>query len=303
MRYLLALLPAVCACQPDLGHDARPIYLGEPDDNPSVVALTWGLEYGYFCSGTLIAPDVVLTAGHCVEGEVASEVEIFFGHNANTGDGVFVAAAELVPHPDYDNRELTGDIAMVVLASPAPAGARPAPYLPASLGLGAADIGAAVDYSGFGITETGSEGVKLRVGGAITDVCASGGPCDDSAMVPGSFAYDMDTGGPCTGDSGGPTFMERGGVRYVVGVTSYGDADCLEWGVNTSVSDYAAWIAELAGEPTLPDDEGEDPGDPDGSDDGGCGCQTERGAGGAWLLALIAAASWRRRRRRRYEIL
>jgi MYXO-CTERM domain-containing protein len=221
----------------------RSIYYGTVDNVPShaaVVAITDNQGY-FFCTGTLISPNYVLTAGHCVEGETASRVRIFFGPNANQpAGGSYVQAAQLIPHPQYNGSQLANDIALIRMQSNAPAGIAPIPHLPASLGLTSADVGQAIDFSGFGVTETGSDGVKLHVSGTIGLVCAGPSACyfDGNQVVARAFAYNQSgtIGGPCSGDSGGPAFIFRGGTEYVAGVTSYGDARCREYGVSSTVS-------------------------------------------------------------------
>ena len=63
----------------------RPIYYGTPDSNPAVVAITNGPGMGFFCSGTLITPNVVLTAAHCLEGTNTSTIQIMFGDSVGSG--------------------------------------------------------------------------------------------------------------------------------------------------------------------------------------------------------------------------
>jgi len=84
----------------------RPIYYGEPDASEAhraVVAITNGPGQGYFCSGTLITDNVVLTAGHCLQGAWPSGTEVFFGRDAYSGVGHYVEADALLVHPDYDD--------------------------------------------------------------------------------------------------------------------------------------------------------------------------------------------------------
>ncbi len=52
----------------------------------------------------------------------------------------------------------------------------------------------------------------------------------------------------CLGDSGGPVVVDDAGLRRLVGIVSWGDADCeadRKPGVYTRVSPYAAWIDEV----------------------------------------------------------
>ena len=196
-----------------------------------------------FCSGTLIAEDVVLTAGHCVEdwgGGVisASKMAIYVGENpfSDLASHTYTVA-EVKQHSGYNSMSLADDIALIRLDA-AVTEATPVPYLPSAQGLSSADAGATLNFAGFGETETGGYGKLLQVDQTLRTVSSE------------SFRYLQSSGGPCAGDSGGPAFIERSGTWYVAGVTSYGDAACATYGVSTRVDAYDAWIDTFVGSST-----------------------------------------------------
>lgn len=259
----LALVAVLGGCHapqerlPETVTVGRPIFYGTPDTNPAhmaVVALTYGPQSGYFCSGTLIRSDVVLTAAHCLQGEVGTSVYAFFGANAYL-NGQHVQGLEIHIHPQYDDQNVQNDIALLLLAEDAPTSITPIPYLPAAQGLTAADEGAVLDFSGFGLTENSTDGEKLHVEQVLGKVCPgpSGCPYLSGWVVAEAFGYPQSGGGPCSGDSGGPAFFQRGGQEYVAGVTSYGDTHCVEYGVSTTVDDKEEWIEGIIG--TTPDED------------------------------------------------
>ena len=225
----------------------RPILYGTPDLRPehkAVVALVWGNGDSNFCSGTLIAPRVVLTAAHCLQKISPGVIYVYFGNDVHQG-GQYVQAASIMPHPLYDADRFTYDVGLVRLESDAPSDATPIPILPAGQALGPADEGGPVQFVGFGLTEDNTTGVKLEFDGEIVtvcdgpDVCAYGG---GGQVVPGAIGYSVQDGGPCSGDSGGPAFVTRGGRQYVAAVTSYGDEGCNFYGVSTRTDYYRDFI-------------------------------------------------------------
>jgi secreted trypsin-like serine protease len=200
-----------------------------------------------FCSGTLITEDVILTAGHCLEGTAASKVAVYVGDDPSVDlvSGLY-GVTEVLVHPSYNSRAITDDIALMRLARPV-AGVAPVAALPATLGLTSADIGATVNFAGFGVTETGSFGVKMQVDGTIDAAGCGVYGCPTAGDAATQFSYTQPQSGPCSGDSGGPAFLYRDSTPYVAGITSYGDANCTIYGVSTRTDAFDAFINAFIG--------------------------------------------------------
>ena len=197
-----------------------------------------------FCSGTLVAPDVVLTAAHCLNvgrrkpvTMSPDAVAIGFGQNPTTAtaDREFYPVSETWMHPAYNATALTDDIAMLRLALPNN-DVTPVPFLPAALGFSAADEGMALDFAGYGQDEDGNYNEKLHFVGEL-----------DHIQSAGQIYYLQPDGGPCFGDSGGPAFVNRNGTTYVAGMTSYGDSYCSQYGVSTRADAYEDLINDFVG--------------------------------------------------------
>jgi hypothetical protein len=227
---------------------------GTPDTSEAhlgvIFLLVRSSSGAWSCSGTLIRPDAVLSAGHCVVGNGGviqpQEATVYFGNAVGAMTSRPVSA--VYAHPGYqDTVPVPNDISILLLGEPAPAWARPIPPLPNSLRLTKADEGADIEYVGFGLDENGNSGRKLHVWGKITVVCDKAGVGCPGGMVPGSFCAQMQQGGTCSGDSGGPAFITREGVEYVAGITSYGDWNCSTFGCSTSADAHQDFIDEIVG--------------------------------------------------------
>ena len=72
-----------------------------------------------FCSGTLIANYMIVTAGHCVTPGPPDHA--FFGSDpSNTASGFLLEVAQVSVHPDHNEDDLTNDIGVVLLKTAAP---------------------------------------------------------------------------------------------------------------------------------------------------------------------------------------
>ena len=238
---VLALPACLAAGAEDLGRADQSIIGGRtanPGDYPSVVALEKATPGSWFCTGTLITSQWVLTAAHCVDGVSVATMRIRFDDpDANdAAGGKVVAVSEVHSHPDFDWEAWDNDIALVKLTEPVTDRA-PTPIhrelVPPMTEV--ADVG-------YGVADNmDGGGGLLREVMKVTADCA--GANDPSVSGDHLLCMDASDGrGSCFGDSGGPTFATIDGVRVVAGVTSGGTGDeCgAGWDLYTSV------FAELA---------------------------------------------------------
>jgi len=214
----------------------------------------WGGKH--FCGGTLIRPDVVATAAHCMVGERAEKLQINVGSHvlsdANSGELFNVVAFKI--HENYNKDTLENDIAIIRLSQcvvgviPLDVDTRTEDELfngANALGL-AAIIGHGVDaYQGGSIQDTLQEAEVTVLKHAECQSLFGQSNVDETTMICGSTTNPNGGGNvdACQGDSGGPFVTQRDGTYVLTGITSwgFGCADVTP-GVYTRVSQYTEWI-------------------------------------------------------------
>jgi len=195
----------------------------------------------YRCTATLIAPDVALTAAHCL-GETGFG-EFAFSLDRDMSD---LEASDPIPviayhrHPDYQEQDKptdiahVNDVAVVILQWPVtgvPVEQLYTPNLPAFFGSGT-ELG----LCGYGITEwyeRSSVGIQ-RTARVVIDQVAD---------------YEMriaaENPQPCLGDSGAPLFVDTAAGRRIAGVVvrAVGETlHCDNGAIATRIEPYSDWI-------------------------------------------------------------
>lgn len=194
---------------------------------------------GEWCGGTLVAPNKVVTAAHCLEGESKSTFTLIQGRNdlTDTGTGKESKVASWWINPDYASKG-TGDVAVITLATPFTG----VQTLPLNTDAAAPAVGSKATVYGWGNTQgTGPANVFQQVSlPVISDSdCKKSYPELNSV---GELCAGYPEGGKdsCQGDSGGPLVANG----RLVGIVSWGRG-CAEAGypgVYAEVSHYASLI-------------------------------------------------------------
>lgn len=219
--FVAVAIATLCVAVP-----ASAITNGTPDNNahPNVGGLVADEAYSdgtwIYCSGTLIAPKVFLTAAHCADD--GARVRVTFDTAYVDGDKVYTGTFEADPAYNQAQSD-THDIAVVILDK-AVKGITPA-HLPTAgslSNLSGSQKFVSVGYGAYEVTN-GPGGheylyndVRMKATGTLNSI--------NPTWLRISMNPARDDGGTCYGDSGGPNFL--GTSNVIAAITITGDAVC-----------------------------------------------------------------------------
>ncbi len=223
----------------------------QPGDFLDCVAVGSDAQWG--CTGTLIGPNVVVTAGHCAD----FATRVYFGIDV-TQPGKIVRVKKRVRHPKYHLAGKHNDLMVLLLESDvtgvAPRGLASGPV------VDKATDGRVV---GFGATEpsgTFGYGRKQQVDVPIASIAcrATVDGHDDNVSYGCDRGLELVAGRPllqrdtCNGDSGGPFYVTGpDGGRLLAAATSRATdsavSNCGDGGIYVRIDCYRSWIAGIPG--------------------------------------------------------
>lgn len=236
-------------------------------------------EFSHRCSGTLISPSVLLTAGHCTDGASSARVYFHQAVGANydpvtqidpttgypehclAGDPLCYTAETLYTYGNFSGFPNTKDLGVVILDEPVTFTNEFASLAAAgSLDRLATQRGrqnTTFTISGYGLSRINPvfvESYRSRLMATTTLVnlrsALTGGYNLQTSAAPAGEGR----GGTCFGDSGGPVFYDA--TNVIVGVTSFGlNGNCVgvDFAYRTDRQEVIDWILAH-----VPEDERDD---------------------------------------------
>ena len=243
-RTLIPTLAAVCigllGCDrvvTNLPPSDRPSFItyGSLDGNahPAVVLIVMDVagKPAFRCSGTLIAPRLVLTAGHCAgEPGEFSGMRVFTEADVENGNNNYpfagpntVEATEWHAHPRFTEAQFyLHDVGVLVLSRAVKLATGDYGKLPAvnqldALQPSSSTVFTAVGYGVQRINPVFVEAEKVRMFAEPHLVQINTGLTGNFSLL---LSNNASTGGTCFGDSGGPNYLGSGNV--IAAVTSFG---------------------------------------------------------------------------------
>lgn len=177
------------------------------------------------CSATVVGPHAILTAAHC--GDTNSQAKFKIGSHVYT--------AVLHRSKDFVEDDLTGEVGVDLSVGVVD---EELPVTPVSVG-GKAKVGLGLTLLGYGCTHVGGGGGNdgtLRMGETVVTKLLD---LDMTSKQPGGSAL-------CSGDSGGPTYVDVDGETYQIGVHSRGNLKDTNIDLRTDLPDSVDFLTQVA---------------------------------------------------------
>jgi secreted trypsin-like serine protease len=202
---------------------------------------------GNFCTGSLIAPHVVLTVAHCVQPGADYKI-VAYGAD---GKPQLQNVRKVAIHPKFNMQAMashraTADVALLQLEIPL----KGKSAVPVGMPQIPIRAGGRFTIAGIGVTVRGDgkSGGATRVAGLVAT--GQPGPLQIRLVDPVTNGI-RDGIGACTGDSGGPVFEDKPNGPVLVGVISWstgpnGAAGCGGLTGVTPLTLYRDWILQTA---------------------------------------------------------
>ncbi|MDQ3231329.1 MAG: trypsin-like serine protease [Pseudobdellovibrionaceae bacterium] len=182
----------------------------------SAVALVDKNSQNHFCSGTLVAENLIVTAAHCVFDKRPEDFQILFGRDTKQGNVVLRTPEALSTFKKFQKFESNFDIAWVRFPGGVPQGFQPVEiwHQPNAL-----EAKTPLSIAGYGRTSsqcmfddpTCQGGKLLYVDTNVREFVNHGRLFNLIVIGP------RPDHGPCFGDSGGPAYVQRNGRWYLAG--------------------------------------------------------------------------------------
>jgi len=264
---MVALLPVARPAQGQAGTFATglqpsttdaPLIFGGREAEPGawpwqaalVVASSTNVYLGQYCGGTLIAPEWVLTAAHCLEDATPADVDVVLGrHELSDPGGERIHSATILIHPDYDPDDFDYDVGLIRLAQPSVQ--TPVVLFTDTAKMEESEFAGAI-VVGWGLRESFAFPDPLF---QVTVPLVSRDICNEYEIFDGLLTenmlcsgYPKEYIGPCFGDSGGPLMARKAATEswQQIGVVSFGGACGF-------INNYAAYMRVARFDPWIRD--------------------------------------------------